>query len=200
MAESILWLHMFISDHRSLEYIIVFFGVILGGGFTLFILGFLAAQNVIPVLSLFIISFLAVFSADAVWFFFGQTSLIKRVVLHRYTNPTISVVAEAITKASKGNQLKAFIFAKFLIATPVVLIMYLSKASLKFREFIYYNTPAIIIWILVATVLGYLPGLGFEYLTDIFQNLSVAVGFILTVVIVLISVHIWLSRRFIKKS
>ncbi len=200
MTESVEWLRLFIFHYPYLQYIVIFFGVIIGGGLTLFILGFLAAQNIISLFSFTLVSLLAVFSSDALWFLLSTTAPVKRMILHRYAHTTISVIAQAITRVSKGNHFKAFVFAKFLIGTPVILIIYLNKTGLKFKDFFYHNVFAIFIWLFINILIGLIAGLGFIYFAQIFKNIYAAIGFILVVIMAIAIVQIWIEKEFTQKG
>lgn len=196
MIEPIEWLRIFIDNHKSFEYIIIFFGAALGGEFALFTLGFLAAQNVVATLPLVVLGFLGAFFPNIFWFLFGRTATAERIISHRYANTAISTVTEAVRRASKGNHLTALIITKFLIGTPLILIMYVSKTKLEFKKFIYYEAVAIFLSLLVIVPIGFTSGLGFAYLSEVFQNLYAIAGFILLTIILVIMVQLWIEKRF----
>ncbi|OGI58409.1 hypothetical protein A2727_00130 [Candidatus Nomurabacteria bacterium RIFCSPHIGHO2_01_FULL_37_110] len=196
MTESIEWLRLLIIDHRSLEYIIVFFGALLGGELALFTLGFLAAQKILSIFPVFILSFLATYPSNILWFLLAQTDTVRKIVAHRYANTTISIISEAVNKISRGNHYIGLIFAKFLVGTPIILIMYVNKNRLSLKEFFIYETPAVLLSLLVIIPIGYLSGLGFSYLADIFNNLYAAIGFIIFIAIVVAVAQSWLKSKF----
>jgi len=195
MVESIEWLRAFIFHYPSLEYIVILLGAGFGGELALFILGFLAAQNVISVSSLIIFSFLGTFFSDTIWFLLGRTAIVKNVIAHRYAHTTISIINETMQRVSKSNHLIALIIAKFLIGTRVLLIMYIGAKNIQFQKFIRYNALAIFLWLVVIIPIGFLSGFGFAYLAEIWENLYVAIGFILLIVVLLIVFEIWLKNR-----
>ncbi|MEK7190209.1 MAG: hypothetical protein AAB661_00380 [Patescibacteria group bacterium] len=199
MIDSIEWLRIFISDHRSLEYIIIFFGTAFGGEPVLFIFAFLAAQKVISTFSFIILSFLGTFFSNTLWFFLGKTKTVDRIISHRYTNATISVVNEAVCRVSQGSHLVGLILAKFLFATPITLTMYVHKTGLGFKTFIYYESIAVALSLLFYIPIGYVSGLGFNYFAEILQNLYGAIGFVVLMVIIIIMIQLWLERTFVKK-
>ena len=196
MVESIEWLRAFIFHYPSLEYIIIFLGAGFGGELTLFILGFLAAQNVISVYSLIIFSFFGTFFSDTIWFLLGRTAIIKNVIAYRYAHTTISIINETMQRVSKGNHLITFIIAKFMVGTRILLIMYISAKNIQFQKFIFYNALAIFLWLVVIIPIGFLSGFGFAFLAEILENLYIAIGFILLVVVLLIMLEIWLKNKF----
>lgn len=196
MIHSIELLRIFIFDHRSLEYIIIFGGVVIGGEFALFILGFFVAQGILSVFPVVFLSFFASFLPNILWFLLAKTTTVEKIILHRYANATVSIITEAIKRASRGNHFIGLIFAKFLIGTPFVLTMYVNKTRLRFWNFLVYETPAIILSLLIVISIGFLSGLGFTYFADIFNNLYVAVGFLLLVIIIIIMIQLWFKKKF----
>src|SRR3989344_2245047 len=196
MTESIEWLRIFIINHRSFEYIIIFGGAMVGGEFALFALGFLAAQGILPVFSVVLLSFLASFPPNILLFLLGKSASVEKIISHRYANTTISIIGEAIIRVSRGNHFIGLIFTKFIVGTPVILTTYVHKTGLPFWLFIFYETPAIILSLLVLISIGYFSGLGFTYLADIFNNIYVAIGFILLIIVIIVAAQLWLKKRF----
>ncbi|MFA5791868.1 MAG: hypothetical protein WC884_02430 [Candidatus Paceibacterota bacterium] len=196
MIEFIELLRIFIFDHRSLEYIIIFVGVIIGGEFALFTLGFFIAQGILSAFSVVVLSFFASFLPNILWFLLAKTATIEKIISYRYTNTTISIITQAITRASRGNHFIGLIFIKFLIGTPVILTMYVNKTRLKFLNFLIYETPAIVLSLLILISIGFLSGLGFTYFADIFNNFYIAIGFLLLVIITIFAVQLWFKKKF----
>jgi membrane protein DedA with SNARE-associated domain len=200
MLGPIEWLRTLIIHYPSFEYIIIFFGAGFGGELGLLALGFLAAQNIISIFPLVILSFLGTSFTDTLWFTLGSTKMIKGAISHRYANTTISVINEALGRFSRGNHLMALIVAKFIVGTRVLLIMYVSSTGIGFKNFIRYDIFAIIIWLVVLLPIGFLAGLGYTYLAQILQNIYAATGFILLVILVVFMLQIWLKRKLTKEK
>jgi len=199
MAQSVEWFSAVILGYPLLQYLIIFFGAAFGGELALFALGFLAAQGVLHLFPLIVFSFLGTFSSDTLWFFLGRTVIFSRIISHRYAHKTVSVVAQAVERMSRGDRLWALIFAKFLVGTRVVLIMYVSKTELGLKKFLNYDAIAVLFWLAVVIPIGFISGLGFSYLAEIFHNLYVAIGFILLVVFIIVIIEVWIEKKFIKK-
>ena len=198
MVEFIETLRLFIVDHRSLEFIIIFGGALLGGEFALFTFGFFTAQGVLPIWPVVILSFLATFPPNVLWFLLGQTAIAEKVFAHRYANNTISMIVQAVTKVSRGSHVIGLIFIKFLVGTPFILTMYVNKTRINFWQFIVYETPAILLSLLVILPVGFLSGLGFTYFANIFNNLYVGFSFLLLVIIMITIVQLWFKKKFTK--
>ncbi len=196
MTESMEWLRIFILNHRSLEYIIIFGGAVIGGEFALFVLGFFSAQGILPIFSVVILSFFASFVPNILWFLLGRTNTIGKITSHRYASNTVSMITEAVVRMSGGSHFIGLIFIKFLVGTPFLLTMYINKTSLRFWYFLVYETPAIILSLLVLLPIGFLSGLGFIYFADIFNNLYVGLGFILLIVLLIVMAQLWIKKKF----
>lgn len=195
MVELIEWLRVFIFHYPSLEYIVIFLGAGFGGEVALLTLAFLAAQNVIGIPPLLLLSFLGIFFSDILWFFLGKTKLIKNIITHRYTNGTILVINQAIHRLSKGSDLFALIFAKFIVGTRILLLMHIGTKNIDLQKFIRYDSIAVIFWLAVIIPIGLLFGFGFTYFAQILENVYATIGFVLLVAILLIMLKIWLKNR-----
>lgn len=197
MVEQLTWLREIIINYPSFQYLTIFLGAALGGEIALFTLSFLAAQNIISPMALVILSMVGTMSSDSMWFMLGRTNGAKAFIYHRYTNSTITVIAEAVRRVSRGSHLMALIFAKFLVGTRIVMLLYLSNLEFSFKEFIRYNVVATLIWLLVVIPTGYLSGLGFTYIAEVFHNIYAGLGFVFLVLIVIVILQLWLKKIFI---
>jgi len=84
---------------------------------------------------------------------------------------------------------------KFLVGTRVVMLFFLSNTQLSFRQFARYNTLAIFLWMLVILPIGFISGLGFTYLAEIFENIYAGLGFVLLVIVLLIVFEIRIKKK-----
>lgn len=200
MTESIAWFSSFIFNYPLLQYLIVFLGAGFGGEVAIISLAFLSAQNIFPLVTFFIIGFLGTLSTDTLWFLLGKTKTAGKIIDHRYATYTISVIMEAIRKVSRGNHLLAFIFAKFLVGTRIVVILYVSKTNISFKDFILNDMVAIFVWLTTLTSIGYLSGLGFTYISQILKNIYAGIGFILFILLIIVMAQIWLKKFFKKEG
>jgi len=198
MIESIEWLRIFIQNHQSLEYLIVFLGVVFGGELVLFILGFFIAQGFIPAWPVIVLGFFGTFVPNLLWFFLGKTAIADKLISHRFAHNTILTITEALHHISNRNRLTAIIIIKFLVGTPFVLIMYVNKIKLGFRRFVYYQSIAIFLSLLIVIPIGFLSGLGFTYFSKILKNLYAGLGFLLLIIVIIIMVQLWTKRELIK--
>lgn len=197
MIDSVEWLRVFIVDYPSLQYLTIFLGAALGGEVALFALSFLAAQGIISPYALVALSFFGTISSDSVWFLLGRTKTAIKIISHRYANSTITAIAQAVKKVSRESHLLALIFAKFLVGTRIVMLLYISKTEFSFKQFICYNAVATVSWLLVVIPIGFLSGLGFTYIAEVFHNIYAGVGFVFLILIIIVFLQIWLKKLFI---
>jgi membrane protein DedA with SNARE-associated domain len=200
MADFILWVREFVVLYPVLGYGLVFLGVGFGGEAAMIGLAFLLAQKFFSLVPFFIVSFLGVLFTDTLWFFLGKTRMAGRILDHKYTTDTVFLITEAIRKVSRGNHLLAMIFAKFLIGTRLVLILYVSRTNIPFKKFINANMVAILVWLLILIPIGYLSGLGFTYFSKVLNNIYVGIGFLASVFLLFIIGQMWLKKTFTKEG
>lgn len=200
MAESLEWLGNLIALYPSLTYLIIFLGAAFGGEPGVLALSFLAAQDLFPLWLYLVIAFAGVLASDSLYFFLGKTKLARRLIEHRYAAGTIAVIMEAVDRLSRGKHTLAFILAKFIIGTRAVIIMYVSKTGLSYRYFLRHNLLAIIVWLGLVHITGYLAGLGFAYVSQILENVYAGLGFVLLFLIVVFIIQSRLKKAFVKEE
>jgi len=200
MTEYVEWLRTVIDNYPAFQYLIIFLGAGFGGEVAVITLGFLSAQGVFPLVTFFLVSFIGTLSTDMIWFFLGRTKMIGKMLTHRYANKTVLIITEAISKVSGGSHLLAMIFAKFLIGTRVVLIMYVAKTGISVKKFIYYDVISVIAWLLVVIPIGYVGGLGFSYLAKVFENIYAGIGFFLIFVFGIVLLQVWFKHFFVREG
>ena len=196
MIEHIEWLRYLILEHESLEYLIIFLGSTFGGEPALYILGFLAAQDVVQPISILIFGFIGTFIPNILWFILGNTEMANRIIQNRYAKATINLMTHAVRKISRRNHFVALTIIKFLVGTPFVLMIYINKTNLSFSRFMYYEAGALLISMLVIVPIGFFSGLGFNYFSDIFNSIYAAIGFLFLIVVIVIVVQAWFEKKF----
>jgi membrane protein DedA with SNARE-associated domain len=200
MIDYIEWLRLFILSHQSFEYGIILLATALGGELVLFFLGFLIAQSVLPIFPTVLISFFGAFLPNILWFFLGKTKMMEKSASHKYTNATFLVITEAVQRVSRGSHLIALIIIKFLVGTPILLVIYTHKTLLSVRQFFYYQSVAMFLSVIVIMFIGYVGGRGFSYITEISQNLYTTLGFILFFVFIISISQVWFEKMFTRKK
>lgn len=196
MIESVEWLGQLIVNYPALQYLLVFLGTAIGGDVLLVAFAFLSAQGIVPPVTLFLFGFLGTFSSDLALFLLARTKFLHNIISHRYTNKTTSTIVEALRRISRGSHFWALVIAKFLLATRLVILLYSNKTDLKFKKFFYYDALAVIIWLAIVVPIGFLLGLGFTYLSEVFKNIYAGVGLVLLFILIAFMVEMWLKKTF----
>lgn len=200
MPEYFGWLQDFLLNYPSLQYAVIFLASGFGGELGLFILSFFAAQKVISWTALLIWSFIGALCVDALWFFIGKTSLIRKMMSHKRLSPTLELVTEALRRISRRSDQTAMILIKFMIGTRILIFLIISNLYPTYRKFLEHNIPAVLAWLAVMMLLGYLSGLGFTLIAKYLNNIYAAIGFVLLSVLTLVALQIYLKNRVIKSE
>ena len=161
---------------------------------------FLSAQGVLSPTSLVIFGSLGTYFSDIALFLLARTKLFHNIISHRYADRTTSLIVLALLRIGKGKHLLALIIAKFLIGTRVVLMLYGDKTDISFKKFSFYDSIATIVWIIVVGAIGFLLGLGFTYLSEVFKNIYAGVGLVLLFLLLAFMAEMWVKRKFTEGS
>jgi membrane protein DedA with SNARE-associated domain len=199
MIDSAEWVKEVIVNYPTLQYLFIVMFTAVGGELALLVLGFLAGSHIVSITPAVALSFVGAFLPNLIWFGLGGTPIVGRFSSRRRTDSTFSIITEAVQRVSRGSHLAALIIIKFLIGTPVLLVMYTQKTGLTLRNFFLYQSVATLLSILVIMPVGYISARGFSYLSNIFENLYAAIGFILLVIVLIVIFQVWLEKRFTDK-
>jgi membrane protein DedA with SNARE-associated domain len=200
MLESVEWLRELVSNYPALQYFIVYLGAAFGGEVAVISLAFLTAQGIFPLPLFFVVSFFGTFSSDILWFILGKTRLVSWLITHKYAHSTIPLWTYTTERVSRGSHFLALVMAKMMIGTRVILIMYVGKTLLPFKKFALFDSVAVVIWLLVVIPIGYVSGLGFNYLSNIFENIYANIGFLILFIAGIVMFQLWLKRKLTKES
>jgi membrane protein DedA with SNARE-associated domain len=200
MLESIEWLRVFLIDYQTFKYLILFIGAAFGGEVGIITLSFLLAQGLFLWLPFLIVCFLGTLSSDILYFLIGRSYLANRFFSHRYTNDTVNMITEAVHRISKGSHFMALLLANFMIASRIILIMYVSKSNLRLSKFIFYESMALILWLMVLVPIGFFSGIGFTYISGILESIYAGIGFLLLILLLVIVLQLWLKKVFARRG
>lgn len=199
MVEATLWLRELIVNYPAFQYLFIFFGAALGGDFLLIALGFLSAQGILSPVALVSFSFLGTFCSDVFLFLIARTTFFHNIISHRYAHKTVSLIVDSLRRISSGNHLWALIIAKFLVGTRVIIVLYSDKTDLSFKKFAPYDAIAALTWLAALIPIGFLLGLGFTYLSEVFKNIYAGIGLVLLFLLIAFMLEAWL-RKFFTRS
>lgn len=199
MDSAINFIQFFIENHKSFEYLIIFAWAILGGELALFSLGFLIASKYLPILPTLVLAFVGSFVPNIVWFLCGKSKIINKIIINRYADSAISSLTDSIHKITKSNYLLGIVIAKFLVGTPVILMLYINKTKLSFEKFMYYESVAILLSVMFIMPIGFASGFGFNYLANILENIYGILGFLLLTLVAVFVINSLFKKIFIEK-
>lgn len=194
------WIRVLVENYTVLQYLIVFLGAAFGGEVVMIALSFWMAQGLFMFAPFIIVAFLGTLSSDIMWFLMGRSNWANKLFNHRYTNGTVSIIVEAVRRISRGSDFVALLLANFVLASRVVLIMYVSKNNLPLGRFIYYEAVAIVLWLIAVVGIGYASGIGYNYIADTFQSIYATIGFILVIILFVIFIQILIEKRITKNT
>ena len=81
-----------------------------------------------------------------------------------------------------------------------MLILYVSKTRIAFKNFIFDDMLAILVWLLVLVPIGFLSGLGFTFISGILQNIYAGIGFVILILFLFVMLQMWLKRYFTREG
>jgi len=194
------WIKTFIFNYPHLEYVVVFFGAAFGGEVVMIALGFMFAQGVFSLLPLFIVSFVGTLSSDILYFFMARTKIMSKFLAHKYANSTVSMITDTVHKVSMGSPFVALFLANFILASRIIIIMYVSKTNLTFRRFVAYESVSLVVWLIALLGIGYISGIGYTYLSHLLESIYAGIGFLLLIIILLVIMQLWLKKKFTKEG
>lgn len=194
------WIKNFIIHYPNLEYLLVFLGAAFGGEVAMITFGFLYAQGMFSLVPLAIVSFIGTLSTDILYFYLGRTKIAGKFFSHRYAHSTVNLITEAVHKISRGSQFIALFLANFMVASRIIIIMYVSKANITIGRFIAYESLSLIAWLIVVLGIGYVSGIGYTYLSNLLENIYAGIGFLLLVAISFVVLQLWLKKKFTKEG
>lgn len=194
------WIKTFIFNYPHLEYVLVFVGAAFGGEVVMIAFGFLLAQGLFSIVPLLVLSFFGTLSSDILYFLLGRTRTAEKFFTHRYANNTVNLITEAVRKISRGSHFIALFLANFMLASRIIIIMYVSKTNITLPRFVAYESVSLIAWLVAILGIGYISGIGYTYLSDILENIYAGIGFVLLVIILIIMGQLWLKRYFAKEG
>lgn len=200
MIGPIEWLREFIVNYPALQDIVVFLGAAFGGEIAIISLSFLAAQKIFPFYSFLALCFAGTFASDILWFLLGRTKTVENIVNHRYAHGTVSLITDTVEKVSRGNHFYALMLAKLMVGTRVILLMYVGRENLSLAKFMLFDAFSVAFWLLIVIPIGFISGLGFSYLSGIFENIYAGIGFFLMIVFSIVLFQTWLKRKFTKRE
>lgn len=163
----------------SFSAVICFFGAFFLGGETVMILGFLSAQGLVKFWVVCVFCALGMFTADSMWFFIGKIKAFKHLKKIKFIKKSYIRASEAIEEVSMGQIFLTMTLLKFVYGIAIPILMYIGrKKKLTYRKFALYNALIIAPWAVLLTLLGWLAGKGYVFVSRAYENVILSVSVI----------------------
>ncbi len=179
--------------HMPYTFFIPLLGAFFGGEETILIIAMLSATGALSFQEVLMFSFLGTMLSDFCWFQFGKYAM-ERLERRPNIKNKFVMVADFIRTVARGRTFIALLITKFLYGTRIIMIFYLSKIQLSFRQFFIYNSIVTAIWSIAVCALGYYAGKGVMGLLDAYHNLAYSLSIVAAVILVIYILRIWLNR------
>lgn len=134
----------------------------------------LGVQSHIPLILIALSAFIGTIIGDTIWFFIG-IRFIKKLKKKKALKKTFLRISRTIEKTFGNRYTLALTTVKFLYGTRVITIFYLADKKLRYKKFIMYNIIATFFWVIGVGAIGWLAGIGFSYIVNVFKNLQLAI-------------------------
>lgn len=135
---------------------------------------FLASQGIVPFWKTMFFCFLGMVSADILFYSIGRTTFFDHLVKSKHFHRLFRRVDKAVQHLTHKNTVKALFYTKFTFGTKILISMYLGDKKIPFFKFLYSAIASSFMWLVIATLGGYLAGGGFLWVLTIFKNLPIA--------------------------
>jgi membrane protein DedA with SNARE-associated domain len=174
-------------------FVAVLVSVFFLGEYAIIIAFILVQQGHLPFSDAVTASTIATLSADTFWFSVGRyfpVTYVPSKLQHYLLIPT----NDFITRLIKNNFFVPIVLLRFFIGTRLVMILYLSRAAISWKRFLFYDLIGTVIYLLFFALLGIFLG----ELTEAFLPEFKLVGSILSGVLVIMIISI-VMKNIMKK-
>lgn len=174
-------------------------GAFFGGEETILSLAYLSGQGLMPVSIVFVACLVGTVASDSFWFYAARHKFVDQALKYKYFSKGYSKAASIFYKSFKSNLLVKLLLIKFMYGLRIVTMFYLSREKMSFKEFSFYNTIVIFIWLIINVVVGWSAGRGFSKAINILADTQKGL-MLLIALIILINLFKWLfNKLFIKE-
>jgi membrane protein DedA with SNARE-associated domain len=185
--------------HVPYTFFIPLLGAFFGGEETILVISMLTATGALSFPEVVLFSFLGTMLSDACWFQFGRYAM-ERLERRPNIKNKFVMVADFIRTVARGRTFVALLITKFLYGTRIIMIFYLGKIQLSFRQFMLYNSVVTAIWSVAVCSLGYFAGKGVIGLLETYHNFAYSVSIVAAFIFVIYVLRIWLNRMLVEKA
>lgn len=178
---------------------IAFLGAFLGGDSVVIFLAGLAGQGLMPLWKVFVFLILGTIISDVLVFSIGRTKYFKRIVGHRYVKKGYDSVVAELDRFFHKKVLVVLIIAKFMYGTRFITLFYLGNKGITSKRFVWYDSIATFIWVIVLGTIGWLAGKGLANYISIIDNVELGTALLIGLTAAIYLVQRGIDKLFYKK-
>lgn len=179
--------------------LIAFIVGILGGEESFITISFFAAQGLFSIWTVLIFCFLGNILGELLVFSLGQTKLVSSLKKWERTSGGYRKLHEILHKVGRGDRFSLLAITKFVYGTRMVTILYLSIEKMKFTKFLLYSILVDIPWIVLVVSLGWFAGKSFNTITTLFNDIKLAILFLVILAFAIYYAHKWITKSLLEK-
>lgn len=181
-----MFLH-YLTEYRTLGYIVIFLGMMIEGDIFLFTAGFLANRGYFAIDMVLLAAFFGTLIGDNLWYVFGEM-INENSVLGRF----ITRLTKSFDDHLMGRTFRTMLITKFAYGIHRPILFRAGMLRLPFKKFIESDIIAIVPWVFLIGGLGYISSASFLLIRHYLRYTEVTLlfGLILFILISHIVSHI----------
>jgi len=164
-------------------------------------LAILGGKGQINILSVFLGGLIGSFFMDQVYYFFGKSKFIEYLKKKHIVSKNIEKLPNFIKKFGERNLFIEILITKFIYGTRAPSILSIGAKKIEYPKFVLIDFLAILSWALIIIPIGFLAGMGVDFLLKFTSKLEkfIFISFMLVIFYFLI-IKVIISNIFRKSS
>jgi len=158
-------------------------GPFIWGGETILVISILAGQGLFKLWIPVLFCALGMWLADLMWFLIGRIKYLSKLKKINFIHKGYIKAKEEIDRSP--NDMFLLVLIKFAYGIGIPILMYLGRKKMTLKEFIIKNSLIIFLWSTSIVIGGWIIGKSSAIAMDKFENIYLAIGLIVTGVIIL---------------
>ena len=193
------WILEFFPHLFSYIPLLAFLAPIIGGGeLGVIAISILFSQNIKNIVLVLVFSFIGMLVSDSLWFFVAKSKFFNKFRKWKKISTPYKKLEKNIEKFSRGNDVLVILFAKLMVGTRILLMIYLGNRKISWGKFLIYDLIPTFLWAGLLVVVGVLVAKGFEMVVEIFKNFQLGITFLIIVFFLVSVFGKWLNKKLLK--
>lgn len=180
--------------------LISFLGGFVTGESIIIGLAFLSATGTLPIWNVIIFCTLGMFLSDFIPFTIGRHKWFVKTLWGKKFFQNIKNVEKIVHKYAKHNLFFVLIVTKFVYGTSIPTLLYLGSKKITYRRFLINDFLAVIIFVPVIILIGWSAGKGYNFATNIFNDLRIALLIMVILIILYRVIRKWIDLKIKQKQ